>query len=93
MTMLTPEIIFRITGKDLLFGYTNIQPKLPRLEVRFEPILKVAFKIGDIESVLVELKDVGQNVPGISNGVFLRGQLFKTVPERRVACYLEVIAK
>jgi hypothetical protein len=83
MTILTPEIIFCVTWKDLLFGDANIQPKLPRLEVRLEPILKVAFKVGNIQSVLVELKDVSQNVPGISNGIFLRGQLFRTGPERR----------
>ena len=77
MTTLTPEIILRATGKNLLFGYANIQPKLPRFEVRLEPILKVAFKVGDIQSVLVELKDVSQKVPGISNGVLLRGQLFR----------------
>lgn len=93
MTILTPEIIFCVSGNDLGFGDANIQPPLPGLEVRLEPILEVAFKVGDIQSVLVELIDVGQNVPGILNGVFLRGQLFKVGLERRGVGYLEVIAK
>ena len=58
MRALTPEIIFCIAGKNLLFGDTNIKPKLAGLEVRLEPVLKVAFKVGDIQSVFVELKDV-----------------------------------
>ena len=41
------------------FGNANIEPKLAGLEVRFEPILEVAFKVGDIQSVFVELKDIG----------------------------------
>lgn len=71
MRILTPEIIFCIAGKDLLFGDANTEPKLAGLEVRFKPILEVAFKVGDIQSVFVELKDISQNVPRISNGVFL----------------------
>lgn len=58
MRALTPEIIFCVAGKNLLFGDANIKPKLAGLEVRLEPILKVAFKVGDIQSVFVELKDV-----------------------------------
>ena len=77
MRTLTPKIIFCAARKDLFFGDTDIQPKLARLEVRLEPILQVAFKVGDIQSVLVELKDVSQNVPRISNSIFLRGQLLK----------------
>ena len=77
MGALTPEIIFCIAGKNLLFGDANIKPKLAGLEVRLEPVLKVTFKVGDIQPFLVELKDAGQNVPGVSNGVFLRRQLFR----------------
>ncbi len=81
--MLTPKIIFCTAGNDVVLGDANIQPTLPRLEVRLEPVLKVTFKVGDIQSVLVELIDVGQDVPRISNSVFLRGQLFKRGLERR----------
>lgn len=77
MTNITPKIIFCVAGNDLVFGDANIQPILPSLEVGLEPILKVAFKVGDIEPGLVEFIDVSQNVPRVSNGVFLRGQLFE----------------
>ena len=94
MTTLTPKVIFGAAGDDLVFGDADIQPQLPRLEVRLEPILPVAFKVGDIQSVLVELKDISQNVPGISNSIFLRGQLLKAELESKgEVCYLEVIAK
>ena len=92
-TILTPKIIFCAAGNDVVFGDANIQPILPRLKVRLEPILKITFKVGDIKSVLVELKDVSQNVPGISNGVFLRGQLFKRELEEGEVDYLEVITE
>ena len=77
MTTVTPKVIFCTARKDLFFGDADIQPKLARLKVRLEPILKVTFKVGDIQPFLVELKDAGQNVPGVSNGVFLRRQLFR----------------
>jgi hypothetical protein len=94
MTRLTPKIIFGVSGDDLVFRDADIQPKLPRLEVRLEPILHVAFKVGNIQSVLVELKDVSQNVPRISNSIFLHGQLLKAgLKSKEEACYLEVIAK
>lgn len=49
----------------------DIQPILPCLEVRLEPVLLVPLKVGHVKSVFVEFVDVGQYVPRISNGIFL----------------------
>lgn len=49
----------------------DIQPILPCLEVRLEPVLLVPLEVGHVKSGFVEFVYVGQYVPRISNGVFL----------------------
>lgn len=67
----TPEVVFGIARKDVVFGETLVYPVLLGFEIGLEAVLGVAFEVGDIETVLGEFIDFSEELPGVGNGVFL----------------------
>lgn len=49
----------------------NLQPQILGLEIGCKAVLGVALKVGYVEAVLGEVVDLGEELPGICNSLFL----------------------
>jgi hypothetical protein len=50
---------------------TLVKPVLLGLEIGAQAVGRVAFKVGDVETVFWEAVDLGQEFPRVLNGFFL----------------------
>ena len=73
-----PEIIFLISKQNTLF-WQIIHPNVPSLNVLFQTVFLTTFKDSCIQAVFVQLHDLCQKFPGISNCLF-----FKIIAKRPV---------
>mmetsp|Transcript_12841 Transcript_12841/g.23246 ORF Transcript_12841/g.23246 Transcript_12841/m.23246 type:complete len:211 (+) Transcript_12841:2106-2738(+) len=62
-----PEIVFGVACNDTFFGKV-FEPELAGFFVGFEAQTGVAFKVGGIETVWINVVDLGQKFPGVING-------------------------
>lgn len=52
--------------------HAKIKPRLPGFVVAWNVVQRVAGKVGDVESLLWEVVDLGQKFPAESDGFFLQ---------------------
>jgi len=55
----------------MVLGHTLFEPELLCLEIRLETGSRIAFKVGDIETIGRKLVDFGQKFPRVLNSLFL----------------------
>ena len=67
----TPKVVLCITRKYVIFRDPLIQPKLFRLQVWLEAILRISFKVGNIKTILGEFVYVRQQLPRVPYSFFL----------------------
>ena len=80
-----PEIVLLIAGMDVRgIDIRDGPPELGRLSIRLESVRLVAFKVGGVESILVDAPYFGQQLPRPLDGLF-----FEIVAERPVPQHLE----
>ena len=56
----------------MVFRDTDVEPELLSFEVGLEACFRVAFEVCDVESVLGQLEDFGEEFPGPLDGFFLQ---------------------
>src|SRR5436305_1219738 len=79
-----PEVILHVAGKNVVLSNTHIHPKLLSFKIRLQASSSVAFEVGNIQTIRVELEDLGKAVPRHRNGTF-----FEVVTKRPVAQHLK----
>lgn len=67
--LLTPEVVLGVTGNDVVFLDSHIEPEVLRLEVGRQA--EASFKIRHIEPFSRQAKHSSEQLPGVSGGFFL----------------------
>ena len=72
---------------------TLVEPELLCLEIGAQAVGRVAFEVGDVETVLWKAVDLGQEFPRVLNGFFLdTGEDSYRAVNRRTT-HLEIVSK
>ncbi|KAI3487195.1 hypothetical protein L1887_48905 [Cichorium endivia] len=79
-----PEVVLCVAGEDVVGVDADLEPEVARLGVGFEALLCVALKVGDVEAVLGEAVDLGEELPCHGDGLGL-----EVVAEGPVSEHLE----
>ncbi|KAH3661091.1 hypothetical protein OGATHE_005424 [Ogataea polymorpha] len=67
-----PKVVLGISWKNVVIRNTNILPILLGFQIWFQTIGCVTFKICHIKSVLVKAVHVGEEFPGVLDGLLLK---------------------
>lgn len=69
--LLTPKVIFCIPGENMVFRNTDIEPKLLRLQIGAEALLRVALEVRDVQPVLWKFVYDREELPRPADRLFL----------------------